>query len=151
LTSANPQANPLSISGETLIVNDKTFIHSASSLKKNLTLTYTFFPLILIIVILVGYTASYMMMQSRRQEFAVMRSLGTSKKKCEAMLTIENMILVLFGCLIGALIASFISTIGILEGLAIVIVFLISYMSGSFFAIHRLGKFSVMEVLTKAE
>jgi len=151
LILVNPQANTLAISGEALLVNDKAFIQSAGSLKKNLTLMHTFLPLILIIVILVGYIASYLLIQSRRNEFAIMRSLGTSRKNCEAMLSVENLILALFGCLIGTLFAVFITSLGVLEGFTISIVFVISYMSGSFFAVHRLGKFSVMEVLTKAE
>jgi ABC-type antimicrobial peptide transport system permease subunit len=133
------------------MVNDKAFIQSANSLKKNLTLMHAFFPLIIIIIILIGYVASYLMMQNRRQELAVMRSLGTSRKSCEALLSIENLILVLSGCIVGVITATFFIRIGILESFAIAMVFLVSYMSGAFFAVHIQGKLSVMEVLTKTE
>lgn len=151
LAEVNSQSNSMSIRGETLIVNDKTFIQSAGSLKKNLALMYSFFPLIFVIIILVGYITSYLLTQNRHQEFALMRSLGATQRSCEGMLTVENLILALPGCLIGTLTAAIIVSIGILERITIVVLLLTSYMIGAFFAVHMLGKFSVLEALAKAE
>ena len=151
LMSINPQADYSSVVGTGLSVNDETFIQSATSLQKNLTLMRTFLPLVLLLIILIGYIASYLMMISRRPEIAQMRSLGVGHKMCAALLSTENAALALLGCLIGVMAASLLTGDRIWEGLIIAAAFFLSYMCGVVVAVLALGRFSVMKVLIKTE
>jgi hypothetical protein len=148
--SVDPQAKP-NLSGLGLSVNDKTFISSAGSLQKNLSLTRAFLPFILLLIILVGYIASTLMTQSRRPEAAVMRSMGVSQTMCAVVLSVENAALALSGCLAGILASALLTDIDPVEGIVISAVYFAGHMIGSVVAVLTLGRFSVMEVLTKAE
>jgi hypothetical protein len=149
--SVNAQADSYSLGGIGLLVNDETFVRSAGSLQKNLTMMRVFMPFIILLIVLVGYIASYLVMQSRRMEVAVMRSLGVDQKSCILVLSAENAVLVLLGCLIGIVAAVRMTGIGIWEVLMITAVFLASYMGGVVAALLKLCRFSVMEVLTRSE
>ena len=54
-----------------------------------------------VIIALVGYTAAYLLIQDRRLDIAIMRSLGTGPAACIVTMIIEYAILGLTGCLIG--------------------------------------------------
>ncbi|MDR0951842.1 MAG: hypothetical protein LBM18_02855 [Oscillospiraceae bacterium] len=147
----NAQADSYSLSGFGLLVNDETFVRSAGSLQKNLTMMTVFLPLILLLIVLVGYIASYLVMQSRRSEVAVMRSLGVSQSRCILSLSAENALLVLLGCLVGLAAAVSFTGIGLSGALVITAVFFVSYMLGVVAALLKLSRMPVMEVLTKSE
>jgi ABC-type antimicrobial peptide transport system permease subunit len=149
--SVNAQADSYSLGGIGLLVNDETFVRSASSLQKNLTIMRVFMPFIILLIVLVGYIASYLVMQSRRMEVAVMRSLGVDQRNCILVLSAENAVLILMGCLIGIVAAVRMTGIGIWEVLMVTIVFFASYMGGVVAALLKLCRFSVMEVLTRSE
>jgi ABC-type antimicrobial peptide transport system permease subunit len=149
--SVNAQADSYSLGGIGLLVNDETFVRSAGSLQKNLTIMRVFMPFIILLIVLVGYIASYLVMQSRRMEVAVMRSLGVDQKNCILVLSAENAVLILLGCLIGVVAAVRMTGIGIWEMLMVTIVFFASYMGGVVAALLKLCRFSVMEVLTRSE
>lgn len=147
LMSVISQAKP-SPRGISLIVNDETFIKSATRLKENISLMKAFMPFLLIVVGLVGFVISYLLLNSRKPEFAVMRSLGVSKRNCFVTLFLEHAILDFVGSFLGILTASMF--IGMTAGLAaaVVILFFISYMAGTSAAVVMLNRFSVMEVLS---
>ncbi|QOX62064.1 ABC transporter permease [Anoxybacterium hadale] len=147
LMSVISQAKP-SPRGISLIVNDETFIKSATRLKENISLMKAFMPFLLIVVGLVGFVISYLLLNSRKPEFAVMRSLGVSKRSCFVTLFLEHAILDFVGSFLGILTASMF--IGMTAGLAaaVVILFFISYMAGTSAAVVMLNRFSVMEVLS---
>jgi hypothetical protein len=149
--SVNAQADSYSLGGIGLLVNDETFVRSASSLQKNLTIMRVFMPFIILLIVLVGYIASYLVMQSRRMEVAVMRSLGVDQRNFILVLSAENAVLILIGCLIGIVAAVRMTGIGIWEVLMVTIVFFASYMGGVVAALLKLCRFSVMEVLTRSE
>lgn len=137
--------------GEAMTMNDETFILSATQLTESLNLMKGFAPLIFIIVAAIGFIASYLLMQSRRNEFAIMRSLGTSKKRCFRIIFLESMVLVLFGSLLGALISTFIVNIKIITMGMILAAFIIFYMLGTTIALLLLNRFSVMAILSKTD
>lgn len=137
--------------GEALTMNDETFIQSATQLTESLTLLKSFATLIFIIVVSIGFITSYLLMQSRQHEFAIMHSLGTSKKRCFRIIFLESMILVLSGSLLGAAIAAFIVSIKVtLMGL-ILVAFVFFYMLGTTIALFLLNRFSVMAILSKTD
>lgn len=137
--------------GEALTMNDETFILSATQLTDSIILLKGLAPLIFIVVAMIGFIASYLLMQSRQNEFAIMRSLGTSKKRCFNIIFIESMILVLLGSLLGAVLSSAIvdinsRNVGLILGL-----FVFFYMLGTTIALLLLNRFSVMAILSKTD
>lgn len=100
LISVVPTAD-YSLSGSALSVRDETFISTAGSLMNNMTSLYTFAPIVFLLIALVGYVISYLMMQSRRGDIAVMRYTGTSRAVCVGIILIEFTALSLFGSILG--------------------------------------------------
>jgi len=134
--------------GVALIVYDETFIKTATRLKENITLTQILTPFVVVIVGFLGFVSSYLLLQSRRPEFAIMRSLGVSRRGCFGMLLFESAVLELLGSLAGVAVASFLVDMGVVLGLSVVIPFFIIYIAGTAVALILLGKFSVIQVLT---
>jgi len=138
--------------GNSLMVSDKIFIEAASHLRENLRLLGFFLPFILAIVVFVGYLTSYLLMQNRRREFAVMRSLGTGQKACFYIFMSENAVLALCGGLLGSLAAALLiesTVIGVLflsTG-----IFFVCYLLGTAAALYGLGRFSVIDVLSQID
>ena len=149
-SSTNMQAS-FSRVGEALTLNDETFIMSATQLAKSLNMIKNFAPLIFIIVAAIGFISSYLLMQSRQNEFAIMRSLGTSKKKCFQVIFLESMILVLISSIVGACVSGFIVSVKIKTMASILAAFLIFYMLGTTVALLLLNRFSVMAILSKTD
>ena len=134
--------------GFALTVYDETFIKTATRLNENISLMKMLMPLVVGIVGLLGFVVSYLLLQSRRPEFAIMRSLGVSQKSCFFILFLENAVLELAGSLAGVFIASFFIEINASFVCAVVLPFFVCYMTGTSVALILLGRFSVMQVLT---
>jgi hypothetical protein len=134
--------------GTSLTVNDETFIKAATRVKENISLQQMLMPFVVLIVGLLGFVVSYLLLQSRRPEVAIMRSLGVSQKSCFVMLLFESAILELSGSLVGVVAASLLVDVDIVLGLAVVVPFFAVYMAGTAVALILLGRFSVMQVLT---
>ena len=134
--------------GTSLTVNDETFIKAATRLKENISLQRMLMPFVILIVGLLGFVVSYLLLQSRRPEVAIMRSLGVNQKSCFIMLLFESAILELSGSLAGIVAASLLVEVDIVLALAVVIPFFAVYMAGTAVALFLLGRFSVMQVLT---
>lgn len=134
--------------GTSLTVNDETFIKAATRLKESITMQRMLMPFVVLIVGLLGFVVSYLLLQSRRPEIAIMRSLGVTQKSCFVMLLFENAILELSGSLAGVVAASLLVEVDVALGFAVVIPFFAVYMAGTAVALVLLGRFSVMQVLT---
>lgn len=137
--------------GIALTVNDETFIRAASRLVDNITLMRVFTPFICITVGLVGFVMSYLLLQSRKSEIAVMRSLGMSRKSCFRLLFLENAGLNLAGSVIGLATAALFTGISIMLTVIVTALFFVCYMAGTAVALKLIGRFSVMAVLSALE
>lgn len=134
--------------GDALIIYDETFIKTATRLKENITLTQLLTPFVVVIVGFLGFVTSYLLLQSRRPEIAIMRSLGVSQRSCFEMLLFESAVLELSGSLLGVVVASLFVDMSVALGLGVVFSFFVVYMAGTAVALIMLGRFSVMQVLT---
>jgi ABC-type antimicrobial peptide transport system permease subunit len=137
--------------GKAISMNDQTFILAATQLKESLTMLKSLAPLIFIIVAVIGYIASYLLMQSRQNEFAIMRSLGTDKKRCFIIIFLESLMLALIGSILGTVGALIIVDVSPLMTGVILGSFLITYLLGTAIALFLLNRFSVMAILTKTD
>jgi len=134
--------------GGSLLVNDETFVKTATRLKENITLTQLLLPFVVVIVGFLGFVTSYLLLQSRRPEIAIMRSLGVSRKGCFGMLIFESAVLELSGSLAGVAVASILVDMNAMLAAGVILPFFVVYMAGTAIALAMLGRFSVMQVLT---
>lgn len=137
--------------GNALTIMDEAFIRSAETLSKNLALLRGMLPFLAVIVIFIGYLCSYLSLQSRREEYALMRSLGTGRGRSFFLLLGETAIVEAAACLAGSLAAAlFLRTDASVLALSGEMFFL-AFLSGAAMAILSLHRLSVMEMLTKKD
>lgn len=132
--------------GNALIVRDTTFRSLASQLRQSIDTLQGFFPLIFFLMVFIGYIISFLLINSRQKEFALMRALGVSRGKAFLLLLLEQSCLIMIGLGFGG------GTIILLLHNMIVaiyagILFFVSYMVGCMFALWRMGKKSVTQAL----
>lgn len=137
--------------GNALTIMDEAFIRSAETLSKNLALLRGMLPFLAAIVIFIGYLCSYLSLQSRREEYALLRSLGTGRGRSFFLLFGETALVETAACILGSLLAAVFlrPAVGVLvlSGAA----FFLAFLSGAAMAILALHRLSVMEMLTKKD
>lgn len=143
LLSKVPAAD-YSYQGNALMVRDTTFLLLASQLQQGIHTLISFFPVVCVTVIAIGYITSFLLINSRQKEHALMRALGTSRSRCFMVFFAEQLTLVLCGEIIGGFVAFVFFREGSVE-VAVGILFLISYLLGDTIALWRIGRKSVME------
>lgn len=136
--------------GVALAVRDTTFRTLASQLRQSIDTLQGFFPLIGITIVCIGYIASFLLINSRQKEFALMRALGAGRGTCFALFLLEQLTLILIGEIIGGGLAYLLLRSGMAVAVAGVLFFL-SYLLGCMAALWRMGRTSVAEALFRAE
>jgi hypothetical protein len=150
LLPVNPMAASYSIKGCALSVKDETFIAAAGRVKNNLRMLYSFAVVIFIVIVLIGYAVAYLLMQSRRADIAIMRSLGTGQKECVLTMLAEYGALGLAGCLLGTACAALWIVLAF-GTLMISMLFLLSLMLGIAAAAVQISRSNTMTGLIKTE
>lgn len=135
--------------GNALTIMDEAFIRSAETLQGNLALLQGMLPFLVAIVIFIGYLCSYLSLQSRREEYALMRSLGTGRGRSFLLLFGETALVAAGASLLGSLAAFW-----LLGTKAVVLVlagglFFLAFLLGTTAALLALYRLSVMEMLSK--
>ena len=146
ITRAKPRTD-----GNALTIMDEAFIRSAETLSKNLALLRGMLPFLVAIVIFIGYLCSYLSLQSRREEYALLRSLGTGRGRSFFLLFGETALVEAAACLLGSLLAAVFlrPAVGVLVLSGSM--FFLAFLSGAAMAILALHRLSVMEMLTKKD
>lgn len=137
--------------GRALGIEDATFIEASIKLENNKTLLQSFLPVILLLLLVAQYLVSYLLLQSRRQEFAIMRALGKSKKDCRKSLMAEQMTLVFAGVIAASIVCRLVMKMEWIMILVIMAVFMGIAIFGVYSAIWMLGRFRVSAVLTRRD
>lgn len=137
--------------GNALTIMDESFIRSAETLSKNLALLRGMLPFLVVIVLFIGYLCSYLSLQSRREEYALLRSLGTGRGRSFLLLFGETALVEAAACLSGSLLAAVFLRpapgVLALSGAS----FLLAFLSGAAMAVLALHRLSVMELLIRKE
>jgi hypothetical protein len=137
--------------GDALVVMDKNFVDAAANVRAGITISKGFFPFDFAIVLLAGFVASFLTMQGRKREFAIMRALGTGAIDCFAIWLTEAAAPALIGCLAGAVIAaSTTMAAGTLQTVLVAACAFFSYLTGVAATGFILSRASAMEALTKS-
>ncbi len=85
-----------------ILIEDKTFLESVSSISQRSTYMQILYPVLLALVCAVGVIAAFLMINSRREEIAIMRGLGAQKKRIFLTFFYEQLFLLAAGMLAGA-------------------------------------------------
>lgn len=145
------RAAKFSHDGNSLSVRDSTFIVAASQLRQSMDILVGFSAFILVIAIGIGYIASFLLLQGRKEEIAIMRSLGISNKKCFIIMLIEQFIIATVGIAFGSIFA-FIGVLTEIRMIALGVALVFGcYMAGASVALWRIGKISVIDALTRMD
>lgn len=136
--------------GNALTIMDDSFIRSAETLTKNLALLRGMLPFVVAIIVFIGYLCSYLSLQSRQEEYALMRSLGTGRGRSFFLFLGETAFLAAFSCVTGSFWAfSLFGTAA--EVLALSgLLFFLTFLLGTSVALFSLHRLSVVQVLTKS-
>ncbi|MBR0153095.1 MAG: hypothetical protein IJM26_04855 [Lachnospiraceae bacterium] len=131
----------------TLVLRDASFLKLTETLERYIATGRIILVLISLLVLLVGFIVSWLMIHSRRMEFALMRGLGTPGMRIFASFFTEQLLLCLLGCLLGAG-ASF--GLGGIRADAFWAVggFFACYLGGCAAAILLTGQMKLMELFT---
>lgn len=129
--------SPRSYVGIGVKLTDSVFIRSMESADRSLKLLKSFLPFIFLIVVAAGYIIPSLLFQNRREEYAVMRALGTGNRFCSLMLYAEHILPASFGALIGAGFGIAAKAVNICDAFLIWGVYLLFYMLGAAVAMWR--------------
>lgn len=137
--------------GKTVIINDSIYIGTAEPIQRTLDLLRSLYPAVFAAVALVALLASYLLMQSRREEIALQRSLGVEPRRTFALFLGESACL----CVLGALLAGLFSACLLgtpLPALGLPLLgYVGAYLLGSSTAILLMLRTGVLAVLAAAE
>lgn len=137
-----------SYAGAGVKIEDVIFIRSVTSLEKSLSLLEGFLPFVLLVIVMVGYIVPHLLLQGRREEYAIMRALGTGRHRCTALFFTEHILLAAAGGAVGAAIGMILQTAGIGEIAVVWVMFMGCYTLGAAAAMWMFGRFSVAAVLS---
>ncbi len=139
-----------SYAGYALMVRDASFIANATDLRHAIELMQAFFPVVCILVLLIGYVVSYLSGNSRREEFALMRLQGAKKIKVSLVFLAEQMLLVLAGNLVGDVVMALAVPAFTTMAVVNVLVF-VAYLIGAAAAYGRMSRGSVVYLLSAVQ
>ena len=134
----------------TLLLRDAAFLRLVENMERNIAMGKVMSAVISLLVVLLGFLISWLMIYSRRREFALMRGFGAQKWRVFASFFLEQAILCLAGCLAGCAVLFWLYAGGAAQPLAVA-VYLICYLLGAAISIRMIGRTELMEVLTVRE
>ncbi len=145
--SVSPTVPDNSLNGVALNVNDAAFIRTAEHLRQVIDTVRAFFPFLLLLIVGVGYLVTLLLLQSRKNEMALLRSIGLNRRKCFRVFFVDQLTLVITGVVAGSVLSVLIQgNYGGNSALAGGLVG-VCYLAGNSLALWKLLKVSVMEAL----
>lgn len=136
--------------GNALTIMDEVFIRSAEALTENLALLKGMLPFVVAVIAFIGYLCSYLSLQSRQEEYALMRSLGAGRGRSFFLLFGETALVAAIACVTGSLGAF--SLFGTAAGVLALsgVLFFLTFLLGTAAALFSLHRLSVVQVLTRS-
>lgn len=141
----NPGHNRL-----TVILHDQSFIEAAEGLNRYISFSKILFPLLFLAVALLGFVISWLMVNGRRMEFAILRGLGTSKRKVFLSFFLEQGVLCLIGSVISCAVLCMIAIPSLVVFLS-VLLFAFCYLCGCSIAVKSISKTNLLALLSERE
>ncbi len=130
-----------------MLFRSAAFIDTANHLRQVLDTVRAFFPFLLVLIVGVGYLVTLLLLNSRKKEAALLRSIGLGRWRCFRIFFVEQLLLVVSGIVLGSILSVLLQgnygVDSVLSGCLVGIF----YMLGNSLAIWRILKVSVMEAL----
>ena len=133
----------------TVLLRDQAFTEAVGALGRYISFSRILSPVLLAVVGLLGFIISWLMINGRRMEFAVMRGLGAPRGRVFASFFLEQGALCLAGSLLGALALS-----AVRPGAAVWLAaagFLACYLAGCALSVLVVGRTKLMDLLSERE
>lgn len=144
------QAGQMNKNRTTVLLRDQTFTETVGGLGRYITFSRILFPVLFLAVGLLGFVISWLMVNGRRMEFAIMRGLGASRGRVFLSFFLEQGILCLAGCLLGCLALLLIPGGGWAQWLA-ALGFLLCYLAGCGLSVLAVGRTHLISLLSERE
>jgi len=137
--------------GAALVVNDATFVIAATRLEESLSLLRGFFPVLALVLAAIGYFIAYLMIQNRREEYALFRLLGLNMGLSISLYFFEIFVLTIAGSFLGTFISVALNIGDFTSGVRVFFMLSICFMLGSLIALLRLGRTNIMLALSQQD
>lgn len=132
-----------------LTVYDSSFYTTLKTLRREAWLYETLLPFCYAISFGIGFLVSFLMTRVRKNELAVMRSLGTGKAGVFGTVFLEQALLCIGGIGLGMLL--FAICFGTLPDMGLCGIFALSYLLGCGICVYRMTRVNVMAVMMARE
>lgn len=133
----------------TVVLNDHIFNQTVQALNRYITLGLILFPVLVLLMGVLGFVVSWLMVNGRRMEFAIMQGMGAPRKLVFGSFFLEQVGLCLMGSLVSGLVISVWS--GQPMVWLAVAVFVLCYLAGCALAIRTVGKTNIFALLTQGD
>lgn len=133
----------------TIVLQDQSFVETVSGLERYLAFSGILVPALCAAVGLLGFVISWLMINGRRMEFAMMRGLGAPKRRVFFSFFWEQVMLALLGCVLAG---NGLMLVGIYEtGWLAAAIFGGCYLIGCALAVWFVGRLNLMALLSERE
>ena len=133
-----------------IILRDQTFVETVEGLNRYISFGQILFPVLFAVVMLLGFIISWLVISSRRMEFAVLRGLGASKIRVFMSFFLEQFLLCLLGCAL-ALPVLYLGSPEWMVHLQIISIYLGCYLFGTAISVAVVGRTNLMSLLSERE
>ena len=133
----------------TVVLQDQSFVETVGGLGRYVTFSQILLPVLCAAVGLLGFVISWLMVNGRRMEFAIMRGLGASRRRVFCSFFLEQGALALLGCVLGGLVLT--ATGAGWAGWLAAAGFLVCYLIGCALAVLAVGRTQLMSLLSERE
>lgn len=134
-----------------ITVYDGTLNKTVSILKDNIRVLEILRPILIIISFLIGFVASFLFVRNRKQEFAIMRSLGTKKSMVFGEVFIEQFSFVMAGIILGLVAYFIIYQFKVKPPWGNIVILMLCYLLGSSIVIFWIVNVKVMTIFKEKE
>lgn len=143
------EAADSSFTGAALKVYDGNYIEAATRLDRSMDMLQSFYPLVLLITVMIGGIVSYLLLYSRRMEASIMRAMGTRRRQTIVLFMLEYTLLAIVGCVAGELLALALGLQDFMWYMAAV--FFLCYLAGALISLEGISKTNISVTLTGRE
>lgn len=133
----------------TILLRDQTFTETLGALNRYIAFGQLLFPALFLLVCVLGFIVSWLMVNGRRMEFAIMRGVGAGKGRVFLSFFLEQALLCLTGCVLGGA-ALTLGGAGAVGWLAVG-GFLACYLLGCALSVAAVGRTNLMSLLSERE
>ena len=142
------QVQDVSSIREFIVLKDAAFNNAVASIKQQIRYINTLYPFLYGLVGIIALVVSYLLVVSRKKEFATMRGLGATRTDSFFSFFFEQSILCTFGTMIGVVLWSVAMGEPTIKHWILIAGFLVCYFIGSSISIFIMNRTKVLTILS---